>query len=172
MSDRLYYTGKEIIEKQLPVFEAYLKKVNALLRTKNFPAHIEVRMEGDSIVPIEFNPMRFAGWCTTDLVNFAFGLKTVDYFLNGQKPDWNSLLAGKENKIYSLIVLNKPENCGAVKDFDYDGLCSRFKKVLSLRKLDFNRYPTFGFLFTETDAADRQELDDIIRSDLTEFIRS
>jgi hypothetical protein len=127
-------------------------------------------VKGDLIVPIEFNPMRFAGWCTTDLVEFAFGLNTVDYFLKGKRPDWSVLLSGKENKIYSMIVLNKPEGCGAVHAFDYDTLCGRFNKVLRLRKLDYDKYPTFGFLFTETDAEDRQELDTIIGSDLTEFM--
>lgn len=172
VSDRLYYTSKEIIEKQLPIFEAYLKKANALLQTKNFPAHIEVRINENSIIPIEFNPMRFAGWCTTDLAGFAFGLNTVDYFLNGKRPDWSILLAGKENIIYSMIVLDKPEGCGIVNRFDYDALCARFRKVLCLRKLDYSKYPTFGFLFIETAAADRRELDYIIGSDLTEFINS
>jgi hypothetical protein len=170
VSDRLYYTSKEIIEKQLSVFEAYLKKANVLLQTKNFPAHIEVRLNENTIIPIEFNPMRYAGWCTTDLAGFAFGLNTVDYFLNGKRPDWKVLLAGKEDKIYSMIVLNKPEVYGIVNGFDYNALCARFGKVLCLRKLDYGKYPTFGFLFTETDASDRRELDYIIRSDLTEFI--
>ena len=33
---------------------------------KNFPLHTEVRVnEKGEIIPIEVNPMRFGGWCTT-----------------------------------------------------------------------------------------------------------
>ncbi len=170
VSDRLYYTSKEIIETHLASFEAYLKKVNELIGAKNFPAHIEIRIDKDRILPIEFNPMRFAGWCTTDLVHFAFGLNTVDYYLKSKKPDWLTLLKEKQGKIYSLIILNKPEVAAPIKAFDYDALCRSFQKVLCLRKLDFNKQPVFGFMFTETDAEKRQELDVIIKSDLTEFI--
>ena len=170
VSDRLYYTSKEIIETNVSDFGAYLKKINQLIGAKNFPAHIEIRVDKDRIVPIEFNPMRFAGWCTTDLVRFAFGLNTVDYYLNAKKPDWTSLLRGKEGKIYSLIVLDQPKVEKEIVDFDYNLLIESFQKVLCLRKLDYKVFPVFGFLFTETEAGNRKELDSIIKSDLTEYI--
>ncbi len=171
VSDRLYYTSKEIIETQCAPFTRFLNAANRLIKARNFPAHIEVRVKDGAIVPIEFNPMRFAGWCTTDLVDFAFGIKTYDYYLNDRIPDWDSLLRGRDGKIYSLIILDKPQACPPVNAFDYDALCRRFGKVLCLRTLDYTRHPVFGFLFTETNAADRAELDAIIGNDLREFIR-
>ena len=134
------------------------------------PAHVEIRVENERIIPIEFNPMRFAGWCTTDLIEFAFGFKTYDYFLRNQIPDWKTLLKGKENKLYTLIILNKPKGYESIQNFDYEALCKRFRKVLCLRKLDYNQFPVFGFLFTETESNCRQELDDMMKSDLSEFI--
>ncbi len=170
VSDRLYYTGKEIIEDKLPMIEDFLNEVNAHIRARNFPLHAEVRIEGSRIMPIEFNPMRFAGWCCTDLVYFAFGFKTYDYYLNNRKPDWETLLQGKENKLYTLVVLDKPKGIMESEAFDYDRLCSMFGKVLCIRKLDHRTHPVFGFLFTETDLENRAELDYIIKSDLSEFI--
>ena len=170
VSDRLYYTSKEIIGENLAAFTDFLNKVNTLVKARNFPAHIEVRIENDRIVPIEFNPMRFAGWCTTDLADFAFGVKTYDYFLNNKTPDWNTLLAGKEGKIYALIVLDKPKSYNPTQSFDYRALRERFSTVLCLRELDHTRLPVFGFLFTETTSENRHELDYIAKSDLTEFV--
>ncbi len=170
VSDRLYYTGKEIIEDKLEQFTDFLSKANKNINARNFPLHAEVRVKDGRIVPIEFNPMRFAGWCTTDLVYFAFGFKTYDYYFKNEKPDWHAILRGKENKLYTLIVLDKPNNLQSDYDFDYDRLCAIFKKVLCIRKLDYKEHPVFGFLFTETDSNDRSELDHIIKSDLKEFL--
>jgi len=170
VSDRLYYTGKEMIEGKLETFTQYLRVLNCLMGAKNFPVHIELRVGENKIVPIECNPMRFAGWCTTDLVRFAFGLNTVEYYLKGKKPDWMELLKGKEGKLYSLIVLDKPRSEKMPASFDYEALKESFQKVLCLRKLDFKSYPAFGFLFTETDSARKEELENIVRSDLTEYI--
>jgi len=170
VSDRLYYTGKEIIEAKLQVFTDFLNEANKRIQAVNFPMHAEVRIDGDRIMPIEFNPMRFAGWCCTDLVYFAFGFKTYDYYLNNKKPDWGVLLKGKTNKLYSLIVLDKPDDFKTGDVFDYEQLYTRFKKILSLRRLDYQNQPVFGFLFTETDSTETGELDYIIKSDMKEFI--
>ena len=168
--DRLYYTGKTIIETWLRPFTDFLNTVNGLIGVRNFPLHVEVRVDGGRIVPIEFNPMRFAGWCTTDLVDFAFGVKTYDYFLNGRVPDWGALLDGKDGRIYSFVILDKPKTNEPIRYFDYEALRSRFGNVLHLRRMDHARMPVFGFLFVETDESDRRELDAIMASDLTEFI--
>jgi hypothetical protein len=170
VSDRLYYTGKEIIEENLQDFTNFLNEANKHINARNFPLHAEVRIDSGRIMPIEFNPMRFAGWCCTDLVYFAFRFKTYEYYFENIKPDWATLLQGKENKLYSLIVLDKPEDFKAGDEFDYDKVYNRFDKVLNLRKLDYNKKPVFGFLFTETDLKNREELDYIIKSDLKEFV--
>jgi hypothetical protein len=42
--------------------------------------HVEVRVDGDVICPIEFNPMRFAGFSSTDVAYYAYGIRTIEYF--------------------------------------------------------------------------------------------
>lgn len=169
VSDRLYYTSKEIILEHLAPFTEFFKRVNEKLGAKNFPAHVELRVENGEIVPVEFNPMRFAGWCCTDVALFAFGIRTYDCFLNDKKPDWEKILDKKDGKIYTMIVLNKPSPCPEISDFDYDALCKKFQKTLCLRKMNFRELSVFGFLYTET--TDPRELDFIVKSDLTEFCR-
>ena len=170
VSDRLYYTGASVVRAHLAEFEDWFNSVNALLGLRNFPTHVELRRDAQGrIRPIEFNALRFAGWCCTDITLFAWGFHSYGCFLQGQRPDWNSILAGREGKLYTLIVLNKPDNCPPVRSFDYEALCRGFGNVLHVRKSDFTRYGLFGFLFTETPENARHELDSIARSDLLEF---
>ena len=59
----------------------------------------------------------------------------------------------------------------SLKSFEkYVNLHASFGKVLELRPIDYHTGPVFGFLFTETKASDRAELDHILRSDLTEYL--
>jgi len=172
VSDRLYYTGASVVRAHLAEFEGWFNRVNALLGLRNFPTHVELRRDAQGrIRPIEFNALRFAGWCCTDVTLFAWGFHSYGCFLEGRRPDWDQVLAGREGKLYTLIVLNKPENCPPVRSFDYDALSQGFARVLHVRKSDFTRYGLFGFLFTETPEDARQELDRIASSDLLEFTR-
>ena len=101
---------------------------------------------------------------------FAWGFPTYGCYLDDRRPDWDSILPGREDKLYTLIVLNKPAACPPVRCFDYDALCARFHKVLHLRRGFYDRYSHFGFLFTETPAHDRAELDAIVRDDLLGYV--
>lgn len=170
-SDRLYYTSKRIIEEQLEPMTAFLDRCNKLLGFRDFPVHPEVRLTADgTIVPIEFNPCRFAGLCGTDLAYFAWGFKTYDYFLHDARPDWDALLEGKDDVAYPMAVLTYQGEAAGAR-FDYDALRKRFSHVLSLRPHDIERLGSFGFLFLEV-PLDRweEEINPLLNSDLEEFI--
>lgn len=170
VSDRLYYTSPEIIRRNLDAFTAYLDQVGGILAIRDFPLHVEVRVGPQGIIPIEFNPLRFAGWCTTDLAWFAYGLRTYDYYLNNRRPDWDALLAGKENNTYSLVILDKPAGIPEGAVLDYRKVAAAFTDVLHLRKIDFPGSPVFAFLFARTPDGKEGELRHIMQSDLSEYI--
>ena len=173
VSDRLYYTSKAVVEETMQAMKDFLIQSNKLLGFKNFPVHVEVRVGEDGVVyPIEFNPLRFAGLCTTDLSFFAYGFKTYESYLNNIQPNWDEVLAGKEGKRYSMVMLSTdgtslPDHYS----FDYDAVQQKFSKVLTCRKLNAKQYNTFGVLFTEaSDEAWQKESDYILRSTLEEFL--
>ena len=174
VSDRIYTTSKKIIEKNLEEFTNFAGKIGKLAGIKNFPMHIELRRDDSGmILPIEINPMRFGGWCTTADISFmAFGFNPYLYYYSQQKPDWSKILKGKEGKLFSIIVLDNSTgiNIDQITSFDYDKLLSNFEKPMELRKIDFREYPVFGFLFTETREENFIELKNILHSDLNEFI--
>ena len=98
VSDRLYITSADIIRKYQPVFTEFLEKLGKLANLKNFPLHAEVRIDsGGRLLPIEINPMRFGGMCTTaDLASRAYGYNLYEYCFGQKEPAWEELLKGRE----------------------------------------------------------------------------
>ncbi|RTY83373.1 ATP-grasp domain-containing protein [Flavobacterium sp. ZB4P23] len=175
-SDRVYSTSKAIIEKYKIDLEYFLSKIGKELHLKNFPAHAEVRIdENGKIIPIEVNPLRFGGFCTTaDLLGVTLGFNEYKCFCENKKPDWNTIFKGKENKTFSVIILDN--NSGIIPSdilgFNYSGLAKDFEKPIVIRELNINKYPVFGFAFIESAASNKKELNDILTSDLRKYIVS
>lgn len=174
VSDRVYISSKKIIESNIDQFTEFLVEVGKRADVKNFPVHVEIRCEQDgSIVPIEINPMRFGGWCTTaDMTYLAYGFNPYTFYFSQTKPDWNEILKNKVGKLYSIIVLDNSTGIegNKITSFNYDLLLSNFENPLELRKIDCKEYPIFGFLFTETTEDNFSEIESILKSDLNEFI--
>ncbi len=175
VSDRVYSSSPEIIEKLHNPILDFLSLIGSKVKLRNFPLHIEIRMDEEGhLFPIEVNPMRFGGWCTTgDLSWFAYGINSYEYFLYGKKPDWEKIFKTRKDKKYSLILLDnitglKP---GEIEGFDYDTLLRDFKKPLHLRKINLDKFGVFGFLFTETSKENEAELKEILHSDLLKYIK-
>ncbi len=173
VSDRLYSTSTTMIKRLKDSVEQFLEELNDLASLTNFPLHIEIRIDNDMIIPIEGNPMRFGGWCTTgDLAYHAFGFNPYQYYFEQIEPDWDKILKSQDESIYSIIILNNATGYSAdeIKSFDYDKFLKTFKNPIELRKIDYSKYPLFGFLFTKTSKDQTIELKNILNSDLTEFI--
>lgn len=171
-SDRLYFTSRALIEDLLETMTRFLDECNELLGFKDFALHPEVRLLDDgTIIPIEFNPCRFAGLCTTDLSYFAWGIKTYEYFLKGLKPNWDAILEGKEGLRYPAILLTPSRPGDEERTFDYDALTARFSHPLEIRKVDAPRLGMFGTAFIEVaEGRWEKEVIPFLSSDLEEFL--
>lgn len=174
VSDRVYSTSKEIVLNHKKSIEKFLRPIGEKAELRNFPAHVEIRIDDKGrIRPIEMNPLRFGGWCTTgDLSWYAFGFNSYSYYMNNKKPDWERIFKDKSNKKYSIIVLNNNSGFSAseITNFDYDLLKDDFENALVIRKLNIKKYPVFGFIFTETGLDNEEELKKILISNLKKYI--
>ncbi|MDX1828251.1 MAG: ATP-grasp domain-containing protein [Lutibacter sp.] len=174
VSDRVYSTSTTIIKTYLEKVQLFMEKLAEKVNLTNFPIHIEIRIDKNGkIIPIEVNPLRFGGWCTTaDLAYHAYGFNAYHYFLTGQKPDWDKIFKESKNKIYSLVALDN--NSGIpndkVKSFDYDLLLEDFENPIEMRKISIVEHAIFGILFTETSEENKQELKNILTSNLKKYI--
>ncbi len=175
-SDRVYSTSREIIYENKNRVERFLQKIGDKLGLRNFPLHVEIRINKDGqISPIEINPLRFGGWCTTaDLSGYALGINPYEFFLNAKKPNWEEVFKDKRDKKFSIVVLNNNSGIAPeeIRKFRYDLIEKDFEHILNIRKFDIKKYPVFGFLFTETSMENEKELDGILNSDLRKYIET
>ena len=173
-SDRVYITSARIVRENLARFTRHLQDLGEIFDVRDMPVHVEVRIDsGGRVIPIEVNPMRFGGWCTTaDLTHHAFGVNPYVSYFRSERPDWSEVLKDDEGNVFALIALGNTTGIDGseVASFDYDALVGRFAGPLELRKTDHHRYPIFGFLFVRTRADQLAELDWVLRSDLLEFV--
>lgn len=170
-SDRMYVTSAAIVRDTATMFTTWLDRVNALVGARNFPVHVEVRVKDGHVSPIEFNPLRFAGLGGTDVSWYGYGYRTYQAFLENDDPDFDVVFDGKQDKVYSMSLLNPPEDAKGEESLDYDAFTARFSHVLEMRPFDVKRVGNYGFLFLETDEATADELDFLKVTDLKEFLR-
>ena len=173
VSDRLYLSSKNIIQNTMPKVKILIEKLGKLIDLKNFPMHIEIiEKENGEIVPVEINPMRFAGWCTTDLACFAYGINMYEYFHDQSEPDWEKIFSRKGNEYYYFAMAETPKDMK--KDgscsFDYEKLKKCFSNILEFRKIDYLKKPLFAILFGQTQ--DNKEIDKILKLKTCDFVKT
>jgi hypothetical protein len=174
VSDRVYYTSAETIERLGPPAMEFLAEVGRRAGLVDFPVHAELRIDSAGrVAPIEVNPMRFGGWCATDLAHFAYGMNPYRCYLLGERPDWARIARVTAGRTTALIVSDLPAevDLSAIKSVDYERFASRFSRVLELRRTDFNRYPVFAFTFVDVASDDLSELHAVLGADLSEYLR-
>jgi len=173
VSDRLYYTSVKIITDWLEPFTEYTAKVGKACDFRNFPMHLEVRVdEAGNINSIEANPLRFAGWCVADVTYFAWGFNPYEMYLGNKRPDWPGLIAGREGEVCAMVIGDVPPSIDrdSVTAIDQEGFCAQFDEVLEHRVIDHTKYPVFAFVFTRMDEAALSKLKKTLTGDFSRFI--
>lgn len=172
VSDTTYVTSRAIVEMGIGIFTAPLRRIGELAGLRNFPLHIEMRVDGGDAVPVEANPMRFAGFGGTDIAWFAWGIDTHEMFLTGSRPDWDAAFVGKADRAYSMFVGFVPENIALadVERIDYEGFSANFSRPLELRRTDWRTWRVFAFVFSETGPESAGEIERNLALDLSRFV--
>lgn len=171
VSDRLYCCGPSVMDKWYEKLMAYFTEVGNRLQVKDFPLHAELRTYKDTVIPIEFNPLRFAGLSTNEVAYYAYGFWPPDVYLRQEKPDIAAIMKKAAGFIYSFILIDKGGKDTPSAKFDYEALTSFFQKVYSLRKLDQPVPRLFAILLTATKEDDAGELDEILQMDFDRFLK-
>lgn len=170
MSDRLYITSAPIISSNLTKVTEFLTDMGQMLNLKNFPLHLEVKInEAGTLVPMEVNPMRFAGWCTSDIAKYAWGFDVYEYFEAQKHPNWTEILekAGQEIYYFSFVDIPAGFPKSTVRDFNFSAYLADFSNVFEVRRINFKSNPFFGVIFGST--TDEEELDMILNKEPAAF---
>ena len=170
VSDRLYCMSKQIFEANYPAFNQFCIDLNGVLQLKNFPMHVEFRVDKNTgrAIPIEVNPLRFAGMCLNDLTRHTCGLLPVKAFFEGIHPDYATMWNGIEDDVFSFVVLDKPYE--TTRKIDFVAIKKHFHGVLETRAIQDPKMSIWGFLFTKTTPEYKAELQEILHSTLEEFM--
>ena len=170
VSDRLYCMSKQIFEANYPAFNQFCIDLNGVLQLKNFPMHVEFRVDKNTglAIPIEVNPLRFAGMCLNDLTRHTCGLLPVKAFFEGTHPDYATMWNGIENDVFSFVVLDKPYETS--RKLDFEAIKKHFHGVLETRDIMNPAMSIWGFLFTKTTPEYNEELQEILHTTLEEFM--
>lgn len=173
VSDRVYRTSAGILDRYLARFEEYLQTLGARFGLRDFPMHIELRVDSDGrIRPIEANPLRFGGWCAADMAFHAWGFDPYQAYLEDRRPDWDTLLSSRRDRVYALVVADLPADVDRERvDIDFERFGSRFSRVLELRRVEDRRHPVFAFAFVEVERGREGELEEVLGADLREYTR-
>lgn len=173
VNDRAYFSSIKVIDKTYAIFEEKLKYIGEKTGVKLFPMHIEWRITPDGeAIPIESNPLRFAGWCMADMTRFSWRYNPYEYFFNQQKPNWDDIFSGRTGKQFNVIIADIPRDIPleAIDYVDYRKFEKDFSNLLHIHKTNYREYPVFAFAFSETRTSDKDELAHFLHSDLTEYI--
>ena len=172
-SDRLYYTSTAIIQTWLEPFTETAAEIGRVCGFRDFPIHLEVRVDSKGrVIPIEANPLRFAGWCVTDITHHAWGINPYECYFKDIRPDWPAILEAREGMVYAMVIGDVPAGIDRQKiaKVDYDRFCDQFDKVLELRRIDYTAYPVFAFVFAQVDEKDLDSLMSLLSADFSRFI--
>ena len=170
VSDRVYYTSKAIIQKYLKPFKELLDKIGKIGNFKNFPFHLELRANEKNIIPIEINPLRFCGWCITDIAQYAWNINVYEYFEEKKKPDWDKILKST-NDDYFYFTIGDVDNSikkDEIKSINYDKYLKNISNPLIIRKIDYKTKPVFAIVFARCNNLD--EIKNILKLDMKDFI--
>ncbi|MFT5698123.1 MAG: hypothetical protein ACI8ZB_000977 [Desulforhopalus sp.] len=172
MGDRLYVTSVDIIRKNFKNIEKFLKDIGSIDDFRGFPLHAEVRIDEEGVVrPIEVNPLRFAGWCSTDIAYYAFDINVYEYFIEKKRPFWDEIFKGKEGCEFAIAILEKnkvvPENC----HFDYESLQASLTSLIAIRPIDYRNQPLFAFMFIKVDSGNSNELLELLTLDPQRYVK-
>lgn len=165
-SDRLYLSSEHIVDETFDEFSQWLSDVNDIVGARSFCVHVELRRTDAGIIPIEFNPLRFAGLGGTDMAYYGCGYRTYECYLEGLPLDLRQVYRAHPEDVYSMSLLGRA-GAGA---FDYDAFASRFSDVLHFSRFDADKVGSYGFLFLRTPVDDDAEREFLLHADLQDFL--
>ena len=169
-SDRLYCSSRKLYDQYEQRFMDFLIKTNKVIGLRDFPMHIEFRYDGKRAIPIEINPLRFAGFCLNELQTHISGIHPIMAYLNNIHITKEEMWRGKENDTYNFLVLERPAGAPKELQFDSEKFKASVMDVLELRPLADPTVGVAATAFTRVDAAHEAEFDFILNLDMNEFM--
>ena len=162
LRDVLYYTSAETVSDLHDRTRNALAQIGRSLGLKEFPVHVEFREAADgTLIPIEVNPARFAGWGTADLGRFAYGFDAYGAFFDQQPPDWDRAASHAGSDHYGFVIGYVPDEMKSATKIrvNWERYNAVLGDVIESRPVDPLKWGIFAITFVRiADAGRLQEL--------------
>jgi hypothetical protein len=170
-SDRIYYTSKQVVNEIYESTLSFMLKLRELVPLKNYPIHFEIKKHNEKVMPIEINPIRFAGAGTTDLGFYAYGNNVYKQYFNGISPDWESIIEEMDDAVYSFCCAEIPLTISSslVENIEHDRFKEQFDHILEYREIEADNDRTFAIVFFKS--KDLEENHRLLHLNLEEFVQ-
>lgn len=172
-SDLVYCTRRSLIEKHYARLMEFLRSFGDVFDLKRFPFHLEVRVtpKGE-IIPIELNPLRFAGLGTTEIAEYAYGINVYKAFFREERPDWNSILKRADDSVYSFMCADLSSVAFRKKGLQIHDreFFREFYEVLDYRILNEQETSTFAVIFYRSE--DMKENQRFLKLDISKYFKA
>jgi len=169
-SDRIYFTSREVIKETYEEVLQFMRDLKTLLPLCNYPVHFEFRKNENRVIPIEINPLRFAGAGTTDLGFHAYGINMYEHYFRGTKPDWEHILETMDHYTYSFFFAEIPTyiDIESIETVNHIGLKGEFSQVLEYRMLPKKNDRSIAIVFYRSE--DLTENERLLHLDITNYL--
>lgn len=167
----VYWTSEELFHQWKRTIEIFVKKLNdQFLHVKHFPLHAEFRIQGDKLIPIEINPLRFGGFCLADLPYYAFGLNPYDIFFKDQAPNWELVWSQAQHQFYCWVLGYNGKGINVKNAVPCHSAFQTFcgeKNIAFYRKMNWQKEPIFAIAYLHL--ADKALIAKLLKVDFNQF---
>lgn len=164
----LYYTNKALFDTYFAPVKAIFTALNKELKITNFPIHAEFKVDGQTIVPIEMNPLRYGGFGLADLTFHGFNINPFTAFFENRSIDWDAIWRKHGDTTFGWVLAY---NGDAIDPHTHSPMHTEFQDALGTTlhyiKMDHRAHPVFAMAYVERDSLD--ELEFLLKLEFNDF---
>lgn len=165
----LYCSSKETHEALESKIIDFYTKLNETLQVKNYPIHGEFKLDNDTLIPIEMNPLRFGGMGLGNMSFYTMNVNPYEYLSKGKTPDWKSIWNNPEHKnaVYNFLIAYNGKSIDVKSEKpNIDKLKNELGKVLNETHFDYQKGLVFG-IFTSKET--KESIENLKKIDFDNF---
>lgn len=165
----IYYTSKDVFDKIYDNAIIFFKKLNKILKVKNFILHSEFKFNNE-LFPIEINSMRYGGMGLGNMIYHSVGINPYEYFNNGKSPDWNAIWKKNKKDNFAFFIAYNGTNVNLdTQEPDIDKLKNDFTDILCEQIFDYKSQLAFGIFCIRESSKNLQKL---LRIDFNDYFKN
>ena len=149
----IYYSSQAVFDRIYAKAQHFFTELNRILGVTNLTIHGEFKFDGDRLMPIELNALRFGGMGLGNLAFHALGVDPYACFANDIEPDWQQIWQDKQTDLFVFFIAYNGANIN-IKDYqpNREKLKRQFTEILLERNFDHQTQLAFGiYVLKETD---------------------